>query len=115
MPLMTVNEMGLPPAAAIIVMLDHGQPGNLARRNWWPDGDTLGLCGGNRQSSRGVAQPFGRHHPRTPALATAGAGRRNTLTGTLSDQVAFHLGECRLDLQKGAAGIVVSKGICVAA
>src|SRR5215213_8332951 len=52
----------------------------------------------------GVAQPLRRHHPRAPALAAAGAGRRDALADALADQVAFHLGECRLDLQKGTAG-----------
>src|SRR3954451_4841064 len=52
----------------------------------------------------GVAQPLRRHHPRAPALAAASTGRRDALADALADQVAFHLGECRLDLQKSAAG-----------
>ncbi len=52
----------------------------------------------------GVAQPFQRHHPGPATLAAAGASRRQPFVHALADQVAFHLGERRLNLQKGPAG-----------
>jgi hypothetical protein len=53
----------------------------------------------------GVGQPLGRHHLRAPTLAAAD---RRTLPDALADQVASHLGKCRLDLQKNAAGRVIA-------
>ena len=52
----------------------------------------------------GVAKPLRCHHARTPTLAPSRAGGCDTFADTLADQVAFHLGERRMDLQEGTAG-----------
>src|ERR1700752_4133273 len=49
----------------------------------------------------GVAQPLGCHQPRAAALAATSTAGRDAFTDALSDQVAFHIGEGRLDPQEG--------------
>ena len=51
----------------------------------------------------GVAQFLRGHDAGTSALATPRPGGRHTLAHALADDIAFHLGEGGLDLQKGAA------------
>ena len=51
----------------------------------------------------GVAQLLGGHDAGTPALAPARPGGLHALAYALADDIALHLGERGLDLQKGPA------------